>query len=108
MLPRPPRSPRTDTLFPYTTLFRSLLGRSRLGLLDHGFHLGRGVEAHHVRSRGSLLGVGAGIGGFEVDNVAQQDLALGKLLAPDDDGLEGQRAFTQTLDRKSTRLNSSH
>src|SRR3546814_6984780 len=25
MLRRPPRSPRTDTLFPYTTLFRSLL-----------------------------------------------------------------------------------
>src|SRR3546814_4927999 len=24
MLPRPPRSTRTDTLFPYTTLFRSL------------------------------------------------------------------------------------
>src|SRR3546814_15129107 len=24
MIPRPPRSTRTDTLFPYTTLFRSL------------------------------------------------------------------------------------
>src|SRR3546814_7786817 len=24
MLPRPPRSTRTDTLFPYTTLFRSI------------------------------------------------------------------------------------
>src|SRR3546814_19372819 len=24
MIPRPPRSPRTNTLFPYTTLFRSL------------------------------------------------------------------------------------
>src|SRR3546814_11305705 len=24
MIPRPPRSQRTDTLFPYTTLFRSL------------------------------------------------------------------------------------
>src|SRR3546814_5042939 len=29
MIRRPPRSTRTDTLFPYTTLFRSLLGRSR-------------------------------------------------------------------------------
>src|SRR3546814_14442351 len=26
MIRRPPRSTRTDTLFPYTTLFRSLLG----------------------------------------------------------------------------------
>src|SRR3546814_17432460 len=27
MIRRPPRSTRTDTLFPYTTLFRSLSGR---------------------------------------------------------------------------------
>src|SRR3546814_5962717 len=33
MILRPPRSTRTDTLFPYTTLFRSLraAGRHRLG-----------------------------------------------------------------------------
>src|SRR3546814_21087943 len=29
MIRRPPRSTRTDTLFPYTTLFRSNLGRYR-------------------------------------------------------------------------------
>src|SRR3546814_5731000 len=29
MIRRPPRSTRTDTLFPYTTLFRSLLGDHR-------------------------------------------------------------------------------
>src|SRR3546814_11471942 len=28
MIRRPPRSTRTDTLFPYTTLFRSVSGRS--------------------------------------------------------------------------------
>src|SRR3546814_6542648 len=28
MIRRPPRSTRTDTLFPYTTLFRSIAGRS--------------------------------------------------------------------------------
>src|SRR3546814_18964797 len=28
MIRRPPRSTRTDTLFPYTTLFRSLVGHS--------------------------------------------------------------------------------
>src|SRR3546814_18965146 len=27
MIRRPPRSTRTDTLFPYTTLFRSMIGR---------------------------------------------------------------------------------
>src|SRR3546814_5686667 len=29
MIRRPPRSTRTDTLFPYTTLFRSKLGHER-------------------------------------------------------------------------------
>src|SRR3546814_16893087 len=33
MIRRPPRSTRTDTLFPYTTLFRSLYG---LGMLPAG------------------------------------------------------------------------
>src|SRR3546814_14979887 len=30
MIPRPPRSTRTDTLFPYTTLFRSAEANSRI------------------------------------------------------------------------------
>src|SRR3546814_7921895 len=30
MIRRPPRSTRTDTLFPYTTLFRSLAARARV------------------------------------------------------------------------------
>src|SRR3546814_18028155 len=32
MLRRPPRSTRTDTLFPYTTLFRSVIGEAEPGL----------------------------------------------------------------------------
>src|SRR3546814_20717068 len=31
MIRRPPRATRTDTLFPYTTLFRSIGGRLRAG-----------------------------------------------------------------------------
>src|SRR3546814_11628232 len=34
MIRRPPESTRTDTLFPYTTLFRSGLRRQRLALLQ--------------------------------------------------------------------------
>src|SRR3546814_13495937 len=34
MLRRPPRSTRTDTLFPYTTLFRSLSGENASELND--------------------------------------------------------------------------
>src|SRR3546814_16423954 len=46
MVRRPPRSTRTDTLFPYTTLFRSieyLLRQSRHGQLE-----GYGVSAQRV------------------------------------------------------------
>src|SRR3546814_14525627 len=40
MIRRPPRSTRTDTLFPYTTLFRSGFGgRLRLAQLCGGDHL---------------------------------------------------------------------
>ena len=39
-------------------------------------------------------------GGFEVDDVAQQDLLVQKLLAPHGDGLEGQRAFAQARDHR--------
>src|SRR3546814_16344644 len=44
MIRRPPRSTRTDTLFPYTTLFRSALPLEREeGLLDLGDQLGMQV-----------------------------------------------------------------
>src|SRR3546814_6173138 len=33
MIPRPPRSTRTDTLFPYTTLFRSINGKTDVNQL---------------------------------------------------------------------------
>src|SRR3546814_11882124 len=49
MIRRPPRSTRTDTLFPYTTLFRSL----RLG--DRGDEALRRVRSHGV---GDALGEG--------------------------------------------------
>src|SRR3546814_10548726 len=37
MIRRPPRSTRTDTLFPYTTLFRSVDLRTTIGAVDNGF-----------------------------------------------------------------------
>src|SRR3546814_5397250 len=43
MIRRPPSSTRTDTLFPYTTLFRSLGG--------HRFRPGRGLLPAEGRSR---------------------------------------------------------
>src|SRR3546814_5758345 len=52
MIRRPPRSTRTDTLFPYTTLFRSPLSghrpNRRLGLRCHGPTRGRWNSASHT------------------------------------------------------------
>ena len=46
------------------------------------------------------LGVGTRIGRLEIDDVAQEDLSLVELVAPDDDGLEGERAFAQARDHR--------
>src|SRR3546814_6144283 len=76
MYRRPPRSTRTDTLFPHTTLFRSLrdllqvvegdlaadvIGGQRVefGLVDHG----RALE-HHLPQHEALLGLGRGLRGL--------------------------------------------
>src|SRR3546814_20613005 len=44
MIRRPPRSTRTDTLFPYTTLFRSLDQRFHAGRTISGKPLARGFD----------------------------------------------------------------
>src|SRR3546814_5329965 len=53
MIRRPPRSTRTDTLFPYTTLFRSLAG-DVVHLLGHAVELGGG-RRDRVQHGGDLL-----------------------------------------------------
>src|SRR3546814_18414869 len=68
MIRRPPRSTRTDTLFPYTTLFRSPTGFNHTtqgGARKNPQRLGRIVKAHcqalvfhrrHARHQGRLQG----------------------------------------------------
>src|SRR3546814_11646429 len=80
MIRRPPRSTRTDTLFPYTTLFRSPQDRGAVG------------GPRHTKLRGAGHHGGDGRG----DPAAPP-------LAP---ALAG--AGDRGRDRKSTRLNSSH
>src|SRR3546814_6268154 len=46
MIRRPPRSTRTDTLFPYTTLFRSHRPRQRRGVRGH--QVARLHQVHRV------------------------------------------------------------
>src|SRR3546814_20566285 len=102
MIRRPPRSTRTDTLFPYTTLFRSDLGQ-RLE------HFGQQPEQEgriKLRARHQL------VGGEDVDVAAPLLVAadhvhdIERRLAEE---MVAALAFeTEELDRKSTRLNSSH
>ncbi len=58
-----------------------------------------GAGRGHVDFR-RLLAVRAGVGRFEIDDVAQQNLGVVQFVAPDDDGLEGQRAFAQARDHR--------
>src|SRR3546814_16052115 len=80
MIRRPPRSTRTDTLFPYTTLFRSLLEivRQRLeGVHVHGALLGGGglAEARPVVVLGDLVEPQSGLRP-RADELAGLDRAL--------------------------------
>src|SRR3546814_1572463 len=112
MIRRPPRSTRTDTLFPYTTLFRSWR-------CSYDGPAGEREERQEERGRGErdgqaeddldqLAEAAAGIaegqrqaGGNDDDD---RDDARHRPLDGFEDG--GQRPFPG--DRKSTRLNSSH
>src|SRR3546814_21052497 len=105
MIPRPPRSTRTDTLFPYTTLFRSpILIFTRRGRVDHSGDmprsrehegLGTGKMVHqppHAGERGDMvlaprLDIGGSFDLPQVDRGAAHRQAV--------------RDDQQTVDRKS-------
>src|SRR3546814_1133251 len=70
---RPPRSTRPDTLFPYTTLFRS--GGSHAGRRTEV----RGVDPHHAAV--DAVGVGVPLTGYRGrDVVVVRGARLGRLL----------------------------
>src|SRR3546814_9192975 len=72
MIRRPPRSTRTDTLFPYTTLFRSAGGRlHRQGHLGAGAAHGR-VVVRRRSAAGGLRHLAAGTGGQCAGGVHRQ------------------------------------
>src|SRR3546814_14269461 len=65
MIRRPPRSTRTDTLFPYTTLFRSLPPPRRPGAEAGGGRVHRAADRWRVRLvRAGDCHVAAGAGGM--------------------------------------------
>src|SRR3546814_3279635 len=136
MIRRPPRSTRTDTLFPYTTLFRS--DRLSEGLALHGIF--KRIFKHAINSAEALCANHdpliverrqhhvPGIAGF-AENVfiGHEDIFVMYLAGPHSAHTElGQErggnarrfrideeeretlVFLFNIDRNSTRLNSSH
>src|SRR3546814_6122131 len=109
MIRRPPRSTRTDTLFPYTTLFRStswLEGHPHLyGRMDFSYN-GSGpaklLELNYDTPT-SLYEAAAFQWGW-----LEQCIERGLLPAHADQFNSIDTKLHQALDRKSTRLNSSH
>src|SRR3546814_20822984 len=69
MIRRPPRSTRTDTLFPYTTLFRSLLGVEDAGRAKDHHHIQYRDDDHH-HGRGIVPGRGGD--GDEEDRITAE------------------------------------
>src|SRR3546814_19982946 len=103
MLRRPPRSKRTDTLFPYTPLLRSggrggEVAVSGERIHDAGSVAGEGVIHNHDgwRNRNVLIDLCGVVAG---DAVFREQEAKSR-------GTD--RIKFVELDRKSTRLNSSH
>src|SRR3546814_11783336 len=89
MILRPPRSTRTDTLFPYTTLFRSIA-------------LAVGAFDHHARG-----GFGASIEDAHLE-IHQPQVVDITLIAAEVLAQRMIERIDRAVDRKSTRLNSSH
>src|SRR3546814_15613064 len=97
---RHPRSNRTATLLPYTTLFRSLLGCLQLA----GDLVGPVVRHVAVRAGGAHARTVA-----EVYGARQLLVDVGlHLVTGDAEGLGVGQLQRGVEDRKSTRLNSSH
>src|SRR3546814_19254463 len=87
MIRRPPRATRTDTLFPYTTLFRS-----------------RAEVVLDVAGALDLIRMGGVALEFGEDGRERLAYDVGEHVEPAAMG----HAEHDLLDRKSTRLNSSH
>src|SRR3546814_3670100 len=110
MIRRPPRSTRTDTLFPYTTLFRSAWVREKIGKDSETVTLPGGVTdvAALIRWLSSLSDGHA----EALAEPRKLRVAVDQAFAPMDAPVTGAKEVAifppVTGDRKSTRRNSSH
>src|SRR3989440_10243258 len=95
MIRRPPRS----TLFPYTTLFRSEVGHALVG---------RALPLCDPVHKVTIIGRGMGLGWTMFLPEEDRNLYSRERLKQRIASILGGRAAEELVDRKSTRLNSSH
>src|SRR3546814_7378599 len=108
MIRRPPRSTRTDTLFPYTTLFRSAAVFAAMPEAQDEDRRGRDFVAHLIVADDDPANLTWLIGFqlFADPRIIEQPVRrVGELLDNPRRRLGCDRA---KIDRKSTRLNPSH
>src|SRR3546814_7959303 len=119
MIRRPPRSTRTDTLFPYTTLFRSDRSRrrcrsGRLAMRRREFLAFAGSAAGLALTPGAARASGGAGRRYRIFMVVPRDLGDTEtgfqeyLARRTVDAEYVVRTTGGDADRKSTRLNSSH
>src|SRR3546814_15424260 len=99
MIRRPPRITRTDTLFPYTTLFRSLIVGGFGALFSARVRKLISGQFIDTSNKGDVAEVGKTLRAISKDNTGDMTVESVEL----EQGL-----WKRTSDRKSTRLNSSH
>src|SRR3546814_10806307 len=125
MIRRPPRSTRTDTLFPYTTLFRSL-GRLKKLVTGGGdahdriieqviivlFYLKFFAQSHADFTWRTQISLKRLITQYIVNSVELYHRLVEHIVGPDRKVQTGFKIrahpYIYKQDRKSTRLNSSH
>src|SRR3546814_18480916 len=114
MIPRPPSSTLSDTLFPYTTPFRSALINDVAGRRDAAAQLCEGLLAESTRPTLRITWLAGSF--FERNGQRDRAIALYREYVDSAPGAEilvpmldrAQQGGESPVDRKSTRLNSSH
>src|SRR3546814_11873353 len=99
MIRRPPRATRTDTLCPYTTLFRSARLSSEAG---------RGLGQIARAGKDGIGEAATKLRPAPREEAAAPPSGLEQLLAREEVEVRTIKGPAPDLDRKSTRLNSSH
>src|SRR3546814_5222722 len=115
MIRRPPRSTRTDTLFPYTTLFRSFTSENCAATFGHIWENRRDIYLRGIANSFSALDRRfRSHDGFKIGSrlIIERALNDSRSYWTDynrrDTLRDVERVFRELEDRKRTRLNSSH